>query len=123
MGLKSIRYPAGKLPSIRVYLVSMNLALLLLFMAISLLFWQQISNFYQTEQAEDIVSIHEAMQARSASLVRSMALSANQAITGYDFSFLINLMKQVTDGDQDIQYCSVLSNLGQVVAHNRVDQV
>ncbi|MCG8054354.1 MAG: ATP-binding protein [Candidatus Thiodiazotropha endolucinida] len=123
MGLKSIRYPASKLPSIRVYLVSMNLALLLLFMAISLLFWQQISNFYQTEQAEDIVSIHEAMQARSASLVRSMALSANQAITGYDFSFLINLMKQVTDGDQDIQYCMVLSNLGQVVAHNRVDQV
>ena len=123
MGLKSIRYPAGKLPSIRVYLVSMNLALLLLFMAISLLFWQQISNFYQSEQAEDIVSIHNAMQARSASLVRSMALSANQAITGYDFSFLINLMKQVTDGDRDIQYCTVLSNLGQVVAHNQVDQV
>jgi signal transduction histidine kinase len=101
----------------------MNLALLLLFMAISLLFWQQISNFYNSEQAEDIDSIRDAMQARSASLVRSMTLSANQAITGYDFSFLINLMKQVTDGDQDIQFCMVVSSLGQVVAHNQVHQV
>ncbi|MEJ2619659.1 MAG: ATP-binding protein [Candidatus Thiodiazotropha sp.] len=101
----------------------MNLGLLLLFMAISLLFWQQISNFYNTKQAEDIVSIRDAMQARSASLIRSMALSANQAITGYDFSFLIKLMKQVTDGDQDIQFCMVISRLGQVVAHNQIDQV
>jgi signal transduction histidine kinase len=120
---KSFHSSKRRLPSIRVYLVSMNLALLLLFMAISLLFWQQISNFYQSEQAEDIVSIRDAMQARSASLIRSMALSANQAITGYDFSFLINLMKQVTDGDQDIQFCMVVSNLGQVVAHNQLHQI
>lgn len=115
--------PTGKLPSIRLYLVSMNLALLLLFTTISLLFWQQISDFRQTEHKADIAAIHSAMQARNASLVRSMALSSNQAIVGYDFSFLNALMKRVADGDGDIRFCLVVSKLGQIVAHSLPQQV
>ncbi|MES9862518.1 MAG: ATP-binding protein [Candidatus Thiodiazotropha sp. 4PDIV1] len=121
--MKMFSLPAGKLPSIRLYLVSMNLALLLLFTAISLLFWQQISDFRQTEHAVDIASMHSAMQARNASLVRSMALSSNQAIAGYDFSFLNALMKQVADGDEDIRFCMVVSTFGQIVAHSLPQQV
>jgi signal transduction histidine kinase len=123
MGIKKFLYATGKLLSIRTYLVSMNLALLLLFTAISLLFWYQFSDFYRSEQIEDVVAIRSAMEERSASLVRSMALSANQAITGYDFSFLVALMQQVADGDKDIRYCMVVSKLGQVVAHNEVQTV
>ncbi|MCU7924402.1 MAG: hypothetical protein KZQ88_17060, partial [Candidatus Thiodiazotropha sp. (ex Dulcina madagascariensis)] len=48
-------------PPIRVYLISMNLALLLLFAVISLLFWRQVSDFRETKQAEDIEAMHDSM--------------------------------------------------------------
>lgn len=113
----------GKLPSIRVYLISMNLALLLMFAAISLLFWQQIIDFRESDHVMDIEAIHNAMQGRSASLVRSIAMSAHQAVAGYDFSFLNTLIQQVAGDDEEIHYCMVINKAGLVVAHNKPDQV
>lgn len=101
----------------------MNLALLLMFATISLLFWQQIIDLSESDHAEDIVTLHDAMKAKSASLVRSMALSANQAVAGYDFSFLNTLMQQVATGDEDIRYCLVVNRAGLVVAHNELQMV
>jgi signal transduction histidine kinase len=105
-------------PSIRIYLISMNLGLLLIFALISLLFWQHIGEFHQLKQSEGIVALHKAMQSRSTSLVRSMTLSANQAIAGYDFSFLNTLIQQVALDDGDIRYCMVTNQKGVVVAHS-----
>ena len=96
----------------------MNLALLLLFAAISLLFWQQIGDFRLQKQQEDIQAMHSAMQASSSALMRSMVLSVNQAVTGYDFSFLNTLMRQVAEGDDDIDSCQIVSDAGIVIAHN-----
>jgi signal transduction histidine kinase len=113
----------GKLPSIKVYLISMNLALLLMFAIISLLFWQQIIDFRERDHKVDIEAIQSAMQARSASQVRSMAMSAHQAVAGYDFSFLNTLIQQVANDDEEILYCLVVNKAGLVVAHNRPNQV
>ena len=112
-----------RLPPIRVYLVVMNLALLLLFAAISLLFWQQIGEFQERKQQEDIQAMHVAMQASSASLMRSMVLSVNQAVTGYDFTFLNTLMQQVVEGDNDIHSCQMVSDAGIIVSHNDTNEV
>lgn len=107
-----------RLPPIKVYLIVMNLALLLLFAAISLVFWQQIGEFQERKQEEDVQAMHTAMQASSASLMRSMVMSVNQAVTGYDFSFLNTLMRQVAKGDGDIHSCQIISEAGLVIAHN-----
>lgn len=117
------REKSTRLPPIRVYLITMNLALLLLFAATSLLFWQQIVDFRERKQQEDINAMHAAMQASSASLMRSMVLSANQAVAGYDFSFLNTLMQQVVQGDAEIRFCQVASKVGLVIAHNDPHQV
>lgn len=101
----------------------MNLALLLLFAVISLLFWRQVSDFRETKQAEDIEAMHDSMETSSASLLRSMALSANQAVAGYDFSLLNTLMQQVADGDKEIRYCLVMDEEGVVIAHNELHRV
>ena len=112
-----------RLPPIRIYLILMNLALLLIFAAISLLFWQQIGEFRAQKQQEDVQAMHAAMQASSSALMRSMVLSVNQAVTGYDFSFLNTLMRQVAEGDDDIDSCQLVSDVGMVIAHNDPSKV
>ena len=123
MTISEIGEKPKRLPPIRIYLIVMNLALLLIFAGISLLFWQQIVDFRERKQQEDIQAMHAAMQASSASLMRSMVLSANQAVTGYDFSFLNTLMQQVAVGDDEIRSCQMVSEVGMVIAHNDPRQV
>ncbi len=105
-------------PPIRIYLISFNMGLLLLFAAISMLFWHQVANFHESGQAEDIAAIQASMRERSASLLRSMALSSTQALAGYDFTFLNTLMQQVASGDEEIRYCLVTDKTGVLVAHS-----
>jgi signal transduction histidine kinase len=112
-----------RLPPIRNYLILMNLTLLLLFASISLIFWQQIGEFRERKQQQDIQAMHAAMQASSASLMRSMVLSVNQAVTGYDFSFLNALIRQVVEGDDEILSCQIVSDVGMVIAHNDPSEV
>lgn len=120
---QTTRDASKRLPSIRLYLITINLSMLLLFAAISLLFWNQVNSFRESRQMEDVKAMHEAMEARNASLLRSMVLSANQAVAGYDFSTLNTLMYLVAHGDDEIRYCQVLDKSGVVNAHSDPQQV
>ena len=56
-------------------------------------------------------------------MLSNLSLSANQAVASYDFSTLNLMVKQVTSGDADIQYCLVMDLGGIAVAHSQESQV
>ncbi len=106
-------------PSILAYFICMNFVLLfLLFPAISILFLNEGKNFQDLQLNRTINQMREGLETRSASLVRSIALSANQAIAGFNFSFLALLATQVADNDPEIAYCIIMDTNGIAVAHS-----
>lgn len=106
-------------PSILFYFICMNFVLLfLLFPAISILFLNEGENFQKTQLDRILSQMREGLETRSASLVRSMALSADQAIAGFNFSFLAMLATQVADNDPEIAYCIIMDSNGIAVAHS-----
>lgn len=106
-------------PSIRFYLVLMNLILLcLLFPALSILFFHQDAQFRDVQLDRTIKQMRQALENRSSALVRNMALSAGYAVAGYDFTFLNNLVRQVVVEDAEIEYCLIMDVNGTAVAHS-----
>ncbi|MFZ5758128.1 MAG: ATP-binding protein [Thermodesulfobacteriota bacterium] len=106
-------------PSIRVYLIGMNMLLLcLLIPALGFLVFWKTSQFRDEQLAASITLMRQDLANRSTSLVRSMGLSADQSIAGFDFSFLQNLVAEVVDNDPDILFCQAMDHQLTVVAHN-----
>lgn len=104
--------------SLRAYLVLMNSVLLcLLFPLLTIIFIEKTTGFRDDHLRENINGMREAMENRSAALVRSIGLSVGQAAAGYDFTFLSDLMAEVVDNDQEMVYCLVMDQERQVLAH------
>ncbi|MGB5686291.1 MAG: ATP-binding protein [Candidatus Electrothrix sp.] len=104
--------------SLRAYLVLMNSVLLcLLFPLLTIIFIEKTTDFRDEHLRENINGMREAMENRSAALVRSIGLSVGQAAAGYDFTFLSDLMAEVVDNDQEMVYCLVMDQERQVLAH------
>ena len=112
-------YQALKQPSIRVYLILMNLILLcLLFPSISFLFLNEEAKFRDLQLNRTIGQLRKSLESRGTSLARSMALSANQAIAGYDFTFLNIMVNQVTADDPEISYSIIMDTNRRVITHS-----
>ncbi len=110
---------ARRRPSIRIYLLLMNLILLcLLFPAVSLLFLHQEAKVRQAQLQRTIKQMRQSLESRSAALVRNMAISAGYAAAGYDFTFLSNLVGQVVAEDAEIKYCVIMDTGNRAVAHS-----
>jgi signal transduction histidine kinase len=106
-------------PSIRFYLVLMNLVLIcILFPTVSILFLHQEAKFRDAQLQRTIDQMRQALEIRSAALVRNMALSAGYAVAGYDFTFLNNMVRQVVAEDTDIKYCLIMDTRSRAVAHS-----
>lgn len=113
-----------KRPTISVYLLSMNMLLLsLLFPAFGYLFMRGTERFRDSELERNITMIRQSLAARSSSLVRSTALSAREAVAGFDFTFLQNLVAEVTRDDPGIVYCMILDRQQTVIAHNDINMI
>jgi methyl-accepting chemotaxis protein len=56
-------------------------------------------------------------------LALSLALSAGQAIAGFNFSFLNILVNRVVNEDTEIIYCYIMDTNRQILAHNDSQQI
>lgn len=113
-----------KHPPISTYLVSMNMVLLgLLFPIFSFLFMREMVQLRDLQLERNITTVRQSLATRSSSLLRSTALSAKEAIAGYDFTFLQNLLAEVTHDDPEIRSCMVMDKDQTVVAHNDINKI
>ncbi|MEW6595141.1 MAG: ATP-binding protein [Thermodesulfobacteriota bacterium] len=106
-------------PSIRTYLILINLVLLcLLFPAVSAIFLNEDAKFRDAQLKRTINQMRSSLESRSGSLARSMSLSAGQAVAGYDFTFLNAMVQQVAGSDPEILYVLVMDGERRVMAHS-----
>lgn len=111
-------------PSIRTCLMLMSFFLLfLLFPSTFILLLHQEASNRDIELARDLNQIRYHLESRRATLARNMALSAGQAISGYDFTFLNILVDQVVDDDPEILYCIIMSRDRAAIAHSDHDRI
>ena len=111
-------------PSIRFYLILMNLILLcLLFPAVSLILLHEGTEFRDVQLARTITQMRKNLETGSASLVRSMALSASQAVAGYDFTFLNIMVSHVAANDPEIIYCIIMDANRKAMAHSDIEKI
>ncbi|MGV1100737.1 ATP-binding protein [Thiovibrio sp. JS02] len=113
-----------KRPTISVYLLGMNMILLcVLFPAFSYFILRETVQLRDIQLERNINMIRQGLVIRSASLVRSTAMSAREAVAGFDFTFLQNLVAEVVRDDPEILYCLIMDRSRTVVAHNDANQV
>ncbi|MDH5297839.1 MAG: methyl-accepting chemotaxis protein, partial [Desulfobulbaceae bacterium] len=111
-------------PSIRFYFIVMNMVVLcLLFPSVSYIFLHEETSFRDAQLARTISQMRAGLESRGASLAHSMALSAEQAVAGYDFTFLNILVGQVVASDPEIRYCVIMDNSRVAVVHSRSELV
>lgn len=111
-------------PGIQVYLVLMNLILLgLLFPVASFVFLYEITSLRDAQLARTMTQMRQDLERRGTTLSQSMALSVEQAIAGYDFSFVNSMMQRVVSNDREILYCLAMNGERQVLSHNELDKV
>ncbi len=108
--------------SIRSYLILMNLILLgLLFPSVTVLFINKAAENHESQLTQTLSTLRLSLENRGISLSRSIALSAEQALAGFDFTFLSNIILQVVTKDDDIEYCSVMDMDGNIMIHSDQD--
>jgi len=108
-----------KRPTISVYLLGMNMVLLcVLFPAFSYFILRETVQLRDIQLDRNINMIRQGLVVRSASLVRNTAMSAREAVAGFDFTFLQNLVAEVVRDDPEILYCMIMDRSRTVVAHN-----
>lgn len=108
-----------KRPTISVYLLGMNMVLLcVLFPAFSYFILRETVQLRDIQLDRNINMIRQGLVIRSASLVRNTAMSAREAVAGFDFTFLQNLVVEVVRDDPEILYCMIMDRSRTVVAHN-----
>ncbi len=105
-------------------MILMNLVLLaLLFPSVTLLFWNKSTEQHQQQLSQTLDNLRISLKARGASLSRSIALSAKQALAGYDYSFLTHVISQVVNNDSDISYCLIEDLKGTAIIHSTADLI
>jgi signal transduction histidine kinase len=110
--------------SIRNYLVLMNFVLLcLLFPLLAAIFIEKTTAFRDKHLQSNIMGMQKSMESRGASLARSIGLSAGQAVAGYDFTFLSNLLAEVVKNDPEIIHCLIMDQERRVLAHPDKDKL
>ncbi len=110
--------------SIRNYLVLMNLVLLcLLYPLFAVIFIEKNTTFRDKQLQSNIKKMHKSMENRGTSLARTIALSAGQAVAGYDFTFLSDLLAEVVQSDSEIIYCLAMDQERYVLAHPDKDEL
>lgn len=111
-------------PSIRFYLVLMNLVVLcLLFPSVSIPYLHQEAKVRDAQFQRTILQMRRALESRSGALVRNMALSAGYAVSGYDFTFINNMVYQAVAEDTEIKYCIIMNADSRAVAHSDPEKV
>jgi len=111
-------------PSILIYLLGMNFILLcLLFPTLAIYLFRHETSFQNYHLERMLVQMRQSIEQRSASLAHSLALSAGQAIAGFNFSFLNNMVGDVVGENEEILYCYVIGANHKVLAHNDPEQV
>ncbi|MCI5221168.1 MAG: HAMP domain-containing protein [Candidatus Electrothrix sp. AR4] len=110
--------------SIRNYLVLMNLVLLcLLYPLFAAIFIEKNTTFRDKQLQSNIIAMQKSMESRGTSLARSIALSAGQAVAGYDLTFLSDLLAEVVKSDPEIIYCLAMDQERLVLAHPDKDKL
>jgi C4-dicarboxylate-specific signal transduction histidine kinase len=123
-GQKEKQKPSRWQPSILVYLIVMNFVILcLLFPTMGLYFFRQETAFQNLHLERMLVQMRHDLESRSSSLAQSLALSAGQAIAGFDFSFLNTLMSQVVIDNHEAIYTYIMDPNRRILAHNDVKNV
>ncbi len=111
-------------PRMQTYLVLMNLILLcLLFPLASFVFLHEITTLRDTQLTRTMTQMRQDLERRGVSLSRSMAMNMEQAIVGYDFTFINSMMQRVVSDDREILYCMAMNAEGDVLAHSESDKV
>jgi len=111
-------------PSILVYLIVMNFVLLcLLFPTTALYFFRQETAFQNSHLERMIAQMRQDLELRSSSLAKNLALSSGQAIAGFNFSFLNNMISQVVNEDPEIIYTYIMDPDRKILAHNDPQQI
>lgn len=111
-------------PAILAYLIFVNIVLLcLLFPASSVIFFKEEAAFRETHLERLIQSVRHNLEHRGASLVRSMAMSAAQAMAGYEYTDLNNMVSRVVKNDPEIVYLLVMDVERRVLAHSEPGKV
>ncbi len=106
-------------PTIRLYFIVMNIVVLcLLFPSVSYIFMRDETQFRDAQLADTIGRMRESLESRGAILARSMALNAEQAVAGYDFTFLNVMVQQIVDSDSEVLYCVIMDNERRAVVHS-----
>src|SRR3989339_45311 len=113
-----------KQPTISVYLLGMNLLLLCgLFPLFSYFILRETAQLRDVQLERNVNMIRQSLVIRSASLTRSTAMSVREAVAGYDFTFLQNLVVEVARDDPEILYCMIMDLSQNVVAHSDINLV
>lgn len=99
-------------PSLRIYLILMNVILLcLLFPTISIFYFQKTSAFRDEQLQRAVADRTDALRNKAAQLVRSISYSGTDAIAGYNFTFLNALITKAVSNDPELIGCHVVSTL------------
>ncbi|MHB8791705.1 MAG: sensor histidine kinase [Desulfobulbaceae bacterium] len=97
-------------PSLRIYLILMNVILLcLLFPTISIFYYQKTSAFRDEQLQRAVADRTDGLRNKAAQLVRSIAHSGTDAIAGYNFTFLNSLIAKAVSNDPDLIGCHFVS--------------
>lgn len=108
-------------PTILVYLLLMNSILLcLLFPTIAIYFFKQEKSFQSAHIERMVSQMRDGLEHHSSSTAHNLALSAGQAMAGFNFTFLNTLVGDVVKQDRQIYYCFVMDKERRVLAHNDV---
>ena len=111
-------------PSILVYLIVMNFVLLcFLFPTTAVYFFRQETTFQNSHLERMIAQMRQDLELRSSSLAKNLALSSGQAIAGFNFSFLNNLISQVVNEDPEIVYTYIMDPDRKILAHNDSQEI
>jgi signal transduction histidine kinase len=111
-------------PSILVYFIVMNFILLcLLFPTLAFYFFRQEISFQNNHLENMIVQMRLDIKSRSSSMVQSLALSAGQAIAGFNFSFLNTLINRVVSENPEIVYTYIMDTNRKILAHNNPKEI
>jgi len=106
-------------PSILIYLLVMNFILLcLLFPTLAFYLFRYEKSFQSTHLERMLVQARQSIEQQGSSLAHSLALSAGQAIAGFNFSFLNNMVSDVVSQNNEIIYCFIMDLDKNVLAHN-----
>ena len=119
MPARKLKPLSWKKPSITFYLIFIYLTFLfVLFPAISILFFREDIKFRDNQLKRTITQMRQSLEHRSASLARSISLSASQAIAGYDFTFLNIMIQDVVSNDPEIIYAIIMDENRLAMVHS-----